>query len=1083
MQEHIKTLNVAELFIRQKISLAEASPFLAHCSLKEAERAKFSNSFAAFIQADAARISEAFRRWPLVSVWNFANALSECYGEDGHAVYRVLNQTFSVNLAGETREQISRSFKEICRKFGLCYVGSNRWVNDYLAQAGIANAQLHHVAKAFLSAERAFGPAPSENTSALNAWEDDAACFLPHGLTIPRMVLEVDETAHYAYLFTRFRQQEKPRNSFEELFFEEITKAQNEINSGLYRPHAIPKPSLVWGHSGLALAIPKLEGRLTISVEGQTRRLRGGQSWPLVTPWPEHIDWCLEGRSDRIAVFPNQRHLLIFDPETGRLITSIDSVPSNDLVVDAREIVLVSVTPFSVNGEAAFSVGYHGYSRYCLLGSQTISIEADWGVVKLTAKQKPRIWIENGTVAKGPRGYLLSLGAVLGIELGDGTDETFDLALSVGDRQEIVTLSRPPGLKHLIYQIANENLTSSALVSVKAELRLSGSNRALVRQKMWLWPGLRSLIEGVIFDSDSIPDNYSSDQSSHLTIDHAGRLCLDAESAYETARLSFFVDGERVEFALPRPGISTTYVDVEGRSVPLRIGEPLIVLSEDKGGSLIVRCPDRDASLNIRGRFELHPFKQSPSRVLSLADLTSPASRDEITLYKHSCTGIPILLTRIVPTLAPHKFEARDKGDHLSLRLTMRSSIDAVRLSVEDETGARQDCDCALTHREVPNFTPRWFQAELDVENTRRILVNLSIGEFDGNLSLAKILVRQAGDDAFRPVRNARGDNYALVLNPPDQKTQRNIFNYQYLESRFATVNSWMCLCFSRESWNLIGQRIQSRWTQLGSAIAEFPEGSALLLASAHLPRLPGTARSWVPLAHPLQILPSLYGPPARSFRSLASGVSEGAEHLALLAETEGKTIPEIHQAIEISPAFLMAFDNFLQAQQTNEELRGFDFSRYNELFVQFDTDTGARWFWQPGDKLLGPEHYGAALGRLIDRLYEAGLEEEGSNNVRIQTAMALCNEAYRSREKTPPVPHGIETSHALIERVPAFLSGFARASRRGAADEYLHCMSDRLGRQYRCVIGDAAFLIRLAPELFAFFLLMRELESERSLT
>jgi hypothetical protein len=39
------------------------------------------------------------------------------------------------------------------------------------------------------------------------------------------------------------------------------------------------------------------------------------------------------------------------------------------------------------------------------------------------------------------------------------------------------------------------------------------------------------------------------------------------------------------------------------------------------------------------------------------------------------------------------------------------------------------------------------------------------------------------------------------------------------------------------------------------------------------------------------------------------------------------------------------------------------------------------------------------------------------------------------------------------------------------------------LGRQYRRVIGDAAFLIRLAPELLAFFLLFWELESERPLS
>jgi hypothetical protein len=202
-----------------------------------------------------------------------------------------------------------------------------------------------------------------------------------------------------------------------------------------------------------------------------------------------------------------------------------------------------------------------------------------------------------------------------------------------------------------------------------------------------------------------------------------------------------------------------------------------------------------------------------------------------------------------------------------------------------------------------------------------------------------------------------------------------------------------------------------------------------------------------------------------------------------MLAEADGKRIPEIHRAIEISAAFLMAFRNFRAALTTSEELRGFDFTTYSGLFAQFDTDAGARWFWRPGDKLLGPEHYGAALGRLIDRLHEAGLEEEGSNDLRIRAAMSLCNEAKRLNEKTPPLPRGIETSHALIELAPAFISGFARASRRGTAAAYLTALADKLARPYRRLVGDAAFLVRLGPELLAFFLIFWELESERPLS
>ena len=266
--DYIKELPLAELLIRRSLAAADATPFVAHCELDDAHKSRFSTSFKQFLRGDASRIPEAFRRWPLTTLWNFAIALSQDYGEDGHAVYAVLDRTFAVNIpgVGDLRSRINSHFRSVCRKHGLCYEGSERWVNDYLAQAGIANSQLHHVAKAFLFAERAFGPAPYDNTSALNSWEDDAAYFLPQGVHIPRMVLEVDETAHYAFLFSRYRQKETPRNEFERLFFDEISKAESSITGGHQRAQSVPRPSLIWSQNGLALALPKLEGRLSVSI-------------------------------------------------------------------------------------------------------------------------------------------------------------------------------------------------------------------------------------------------------------------------------------------------------------------------------------------------------------------------------------------------------------------------------------------------------------------------------------------------------------------------------------------------------------------------------------------------------------------------------------------------------------------------------------------------------------------------------------------------------------------------------------------------------------------------------------------------
>ncbi len=433
-----------------------------------------------------------------------------------------------------------------------------------------------------------------------------------------------------------------------------------------------------------------------------------------------------------------------------------------------------------------------------------------------------------------------------------------------------------------------------------------------------------------------------------------------------------------------------------------------------------------------------------------------------------------------MPAAAPTAFLIERKRETLLLRLDLQIDVDAIRFSLEDEIGRREEHDCALGHRPVPHSTPNWLHAALDSENTRRVQASINVKEFGGDFSLVSLAVRPSGAESFRPLRNIRGDSYALVLAPLGGPDSGEFATSIAAQRRFITLNAWMCQCFSQESWDHIGGLILPRWMSVGKALAKTPEGLDLLLSCAHLPVQPGTAKSWVPLAHPLHILPSLYASPVTSFQSFAASGSDGSEDLALLAETSGKSVREIHRAIGLSLTFLMAFENFNLALKTNKPLQGFNFERYRQRFQEFDTNPGARWFWKPGDELLGPAHYGAALGRMIDRFYDAGLEEEGSNDVRIRAATSLAHAASRAQEKTLPPPLGIELTHGVFEFAPSFISGFARASRKGSVAEYLTRIAGALERPYRSLIGDASFIVRLAPELLAFYLLLWELGSER---
>ncbi len=267
----------------------------------------------------------------------------------------------------------------------------------------------------------------------------------------------------------------------------------------------------------------------------------------------------------------------------------------------------------------------------------------------------------------------------------------------------------------------------------------------------------------------------------------------------------------------------------------------------------------------------------------------------------------------------------------------------------------------------------------------------------------------------------------------------------------------------------------------LGHAMNARPNGHEIMLAAAYRPRLIGSSRTWVPLAHPLQIDPELFSAPAQSFLSLAGSDAEGADHLAMLGEVAGRRIPELHREFGVSNAFLASFTNIMEAQRTGAELSGFQFDRLVRAFEDSDTDAGARWFWRPGERLLGPEHYGAAVGCLVDRIYDAGFDEEGANDFRFRQATALAHEAHKKSPRILPLPSGLEETHALIEWAPAFLSSFALNCRRGTARQYLLAKSSALSRPYLSLVGDASFLIRLAPELLAFYLILWELTERQS--
>lgn len=257
-------------------------------------------------------------------------------------------------------------------------------------------------------------------------------------------------------------------------------------------------------------------------------------------------------------------------------------------------------------------------------------------------------------------------------------------------------------------------------------------------------------------------------------------------------------------------------------------------------------------------------------------------------------------------------------------------------------------------------------------------------------------------------------------------------------------------------------------------------------MRAACLPPPDHAAPGWVPILHPLQFAPDLYAAAPQAFAALSASVDPGVTEMAALATLNTARLRELSH---LHPTVYLAFRNLQAARDKGSRLEGFDPARCFRNLPLVDGDPSAGWFWR-GTPLLGPDHWRAAHLRLVERLDAAGLflddtAEEGPNSRRQGSLQRLMHAAWTlAPEKLrPPAPRRSQESEepAQVDLwCSALLSGFARASRFNEVTEYVDTVSTRAGMPPAQALTSIAFMLRLAPELFAFHLLLWQIAKER---
>ena len=298
-----------------------------------------------------------------------------------------------------------------------------------------------------------------------------------------------------------------------------------------------------------------------------------------------------------------------------------------------------------------------------------------------------------------------------------------------------------------------------------------------------------------------------------------------------------------------------------------------------------------------------------------------PASDDRVVLRRGN--GAEVLLFELVSSLAPVSLQFLPARKAVRLHLKLSQPIDAIALDIEGELGAAEMVEVGLGRRPIDSRQPSWLSASLINNDPRQIEITIGLQDFTDGVSLARLLVRpdvQSDErSAWRPLRNSRGDAFALSLQNTDAETPVSV---QMLQRRFEILSRWLADCFAPECWPQIERELVARWRTVGRALSDLPDGRTSLMIAAAVSPPEHTASSWIPIAHPIQLVPDLYGGAPETFAALAASNNPGVVEMSALFTLNTARLRDLSH---LHPTVYLAFRNRQAAMSKGQPLEGFE--------------------------------------------------------------------------------------------------------------------------------------------------------------
>ena len=1065
-----------EKALLEKLSASQGSPFIAHCDVRPEIEKEAHAELVEWIQGDFFCFLSLMGRFPCVSTRVVATALSQSYGKEGDyaAVYKHIEKSLDLNSEGiphHERFSFFIKFRNSCEKIGLALPSDTgeRYVDAYLFQAGVSRKQLPSLAGAFLKAESLMGLPNAYETREVDDWEDRAVEFAPLGLKVLRRIVRGDPTGYHAATFIRLRHQKSPNSEFEREFQRAI---QNPPESALKgKKTDLPPLTLEFSDGELWVSIPRHASRLEVKINRKVHPLSRGGRLALSLPWPSAIEWRRPGDAVNgwrpFPVISERRSILVFDGETGIHRGYFNPAKNSGQRVRAGQLWFLSSTAFQINEERCHPLGPEGFVLFYDISRKVDLLQQDFQC-EVDVEARLRMEVVGKRIVRNRDGWLLAGPISLRIlgRCGDASDglEARISHPALENEIRIPVLSTSDGLLAADPEMPKIGDFGMA----RASLHIRGQDRALYRTKFWFWPGLDRLNDGVFF-STSIPNNLAKEQLRHIYLDHHNRLALFEEGAYLQARLCFLVVQKLVSFSLKPPGVSLSVRKSDGAVRPLKVGG-LISVRDDFASSLIVRYSDPKAAINLKGEIIPNAFGKIGKWSVSFARLKQKGKHNEVRLHSNGNQSFGRVLVRVVPEAEPTEFHAQPLGaTSWKFEAVFQRPIEEVRIEAEnlvfgEKLQENLPLPSPLNHR---NDFP--LASAIKTDESTQIHIEIDQDKYPDGVWFVSFQIREKDRMEFLPLINSRGETYATCITSESYAE----------ELGYGDISEWCpepnrakaFLQLSRIMETPIARQCRSNgyfealnaWRRLGNSLdlSKHAHRSTLLKACA-LPPQSHARESWIPFHHPIEVCPDLFTVNAEEIGQLGLNTMSGYEEfesVGLAGLTE--SLEDAVKGLDVSPTFLIAFKNFQFFQSNpNASPGAFNFSRYCQYARTMEKIAD-------DDKPLSIWHHDRACERMADRVAIA------SERTRFSKVLALVEHFKRHETTALDLPHDLEDGFALVQGAPRVISALSKAWRKENVERFWQDLATKANLPMDKVQKHMGTLLRLAPELLAFYLLL----------